>query len=658
MRSPHRIVVPTLVGLALTACATSRTSVGEKEGAPTGPTGLARSFTVHETRRGSETSNTLSDERVDYDSEIAVKPDATKLGELVGSRGSGSASEIPAKPATSLEALLEPTLGAFETYASRAATYSAGISSSVSVLADDPNWRSLASAQLDIVNNLIEVSSAIAAYEFGIDDPQWYTKDPSELGISDEEYERLAARRTQLDLLFKPNRSNPRLLPDPAGFDVAAVVREVNAVLADQADRLNELAKSTLAGFELQITAELLRGTEAYPVSVAPYSIVEGQSRGAKSRRVSLPSGADMERLDKEYAANDRLAKSIERTRELVDDPEKLTAALKELGEALDKYLKAAEVRLEAKLREAAQSTVPELAEVAQAAKKVLTLLEQLAEAVKALAADAPTLTPPKVLNTAGAVENLIGVDLKQALEELRTRLSSVTVPSPPTFVAELGGIAQAEVGEIEEALANTAFGASLGGLIGSLRQMRTLARADGFGDLKTGKVTRTAYAIDQAPDGVIQLANSPAEADDVLRITYELMPKATPGVEATSPWRESTLLDIRKFGFYTTYNSQVLFADRIGDGSSRFQAAAGLSVNMHYRPESSRAFFDAVAPGIGICVAAPSFENGVELAVGLQATIFNDTIQAGYLYDISVEDNPWAFYFGLDLIQAFRRLQ
>jgi len=645
----QRVLVPFLALLASTGCSSPPTKPGDEQEKPQTVTSLARSFTIHESRRGSGTTQAVEDVKVDYDSEIVVKPDRAALARI------GAVNSTPvAASSTDLQRELGLTLEEIEAY-TRAASLAADSERAPGVaIADDPTWAESARRELALVRRMQRLTIAIVSEKYSFADSRWADGTSPGVEASSEKYEKageeLGALQGRLGRVV-----NGELFVDSAALSIE--INEAMELQRRKLDALEKAAEEKAVEYDLSVTAELLRGQEPYPVSVAPYSLVEGQTRGGKSRRVSLPAGPDLERLEAEYPVVEEFARSINRTLELVRDQAKFAAALKELGASLDAYAKKAKERLDAKIAEAVDAPQPEVGEVRKAAKDAQAAIEKLSEEVRTLVAGASQMRSPAVLRAASNIENLVRDELGKALEELKAKIKAVDLTPLPPFVPALEALVVDELEEIAEAVKGTAFGASLGGLIGSVRNMQVLANSQGFGALKPGNVTRKPFAIDKAPDGVIQLANSPAEADDVLRITYELAPKAAADGKDVTVWRESTLLDIRKFGFYTTYGSQVLFADRIGDGSSRYQAAAGLAVNLHYRPETARTFFDVVAPGIGICVAAPSFENGVELAVGLQATVFNDTIQAGYLYDISVEDDPWAFYFGLDLIQAFRKL-
>jgi hypothetical protein len=194
------------------------------------------------------------------------------------------------------------------------------------------------------------------------------------------------------------------------------------------------------------------------------------------------------------------------------------------------------------------------------------------------------------------------------------------------------------------------------------------------FGDLKPGKITRRPLSLDKAQDGLVQLKQTPAQRGDQLEITYtvktkskspEAAPDAEDPVEPQDPeesedereYRASTLLDVRTFGFYTTLKSQILFYNRLNDGSSTFSAAPGISYNLHYLPESNQECWDAIAPGFGLSVSAPNFENGTELALGAQLTFINDMIQTGMAYNLSVDDDHWMYYVGFDLIGVFQAI-
>ena len=197
-----------------------------------------------------------------------------------------------------------------------------------------------------------------------------------------------------------------------------------------------------------------------------------------------------------------------------------------------------------------------------------------------------------------------------------------------------------------------------VGGLASAFTALQAAARIQGFGNLKPGRITSNPIDLRIAEVGVVDLNQTAAESGDRLEVTYRLTKNPNSSADQQRTYTGHSSLDVRKFGYYTTLKSQIVFYDRLHDGLSTYSAAPGISYNLHYRPECAQDFFDVLAPGVGVSVSAPNFDGGTELAVGGHVTLFNDMLQMGYAYNISVETNNEMFFFGLDLISVFQGFQ
>lgn len=623
-----------------------------------GPQPFSRAFEAYETRRGSDSTGKPKTTLIDYDSEILVRPDRGRLAAVAGLGGASTPSAEIARAQERLADVgrIEAVLSSIAQYEEESQRFFTDDFAEGMVLQDDARWRSLTEKQLEIVvslKNLVYIYLNQTRYDGKWN---WSASDPAAMGIAESEVPEAFA---SVDPLYR------KLSPTADTFDPAEVTKLVNETTRALRERIAELERAILQDSPkatLEMEAALLRNKERLPVSITPYTIVEGVGRGEKSQRVGIPSQEDVERVQKEYEAYSELADSINELVEIAGDKEKLKELRDGILNALRTLAENLGNGLEAELKELIET--PELAAVRADAEAVLAELEAVLGAVRELRDGASSSDPITLSNDAITVlARIRDGGLQTKLATLVAGLGALPATLPETaraLAASVASLAEAEATQLEAALANQPAAGSVANLYASLRKLSSLAELRSFGDLEGGKITRRPFALDQAPDGLVNLADTPAESGDVLELKYEVNVDLEGGAAGAKPeeYHGAQFLDVRKFGFYSTYSAQVIFFDRLNDGSSSYRAAPGVAYNLHYRPEGAQKLYDFLGPGIGLSVSAPSFENGTELAVGLQATLFNDIVQAGYAYNISVGSDPWMFYFAFDLIASFQAIE
>ena len=441
-------------------------------------------------------------------------------------------------------------------------------------------------------------------------------------------------------------------------FDAAEVTRVINATTSVLRDRIEEVERAILEKApkaKLDMEATLVRGDATLPVTIAPYRIVSGENRGEKSPRIGIPGEADLERVTRAYEEYNEMANSLNELQRIGRDPvarrKLIEGFLKSVEDAAKEFLKDTRGDLE----KAAELAEPEVAAVQEAAEVLLEDVERIVDAVEELRSSTDPLVVAE--RAAALLRFVTGEELQDHLAALRDSIPD----TPPeglgaaakALLARLKENLAAQVDKLAAALADQPGGGEIASLFTSLEALREIAQTRAFEDLDDGRITRRSFSIETAQDGIIDLERTQADDGDRLSIDYRLV--VNPGEAEERTHSVSSSLGVRKFGLYTSYEAQLIFYDRLGDGSSAYQAAPGIAYNFHYRPESAQDFFDVVAPGVGFNVSSPSFESGADLAVGVQVTLFQNLLQAGYAYNISVEDDPEMFFFGLDLISAFR---
>lgn len=635
---------------------------------------MADAFTYAEKSPQSSGYAPLERRLVDYESTVLVEPDAKKLRQVLGERGpTEQVSAVESKEAgiRFLTDTLTPSLEGIVDLQRRSQKALDAPVRLGEALSDDLGWRAIAQEQLAAVKMLetlvhLEVSSELF-------DGRWDpTVDLSEAPLSEVEME---------SAIDRVNSIYARLSPRANEFDVPAITELTNELHARLIEQLGELERALDENTpQVGMEATLVRGDERLPISIEPYSRVDGVGRGAKSKRVGIPNKQDLERVRKAYDEYAKLAKSIEELRKIANDKRALAAARAKLVEQIRAHVKSACTSIRAELDKLASE--PAFTSVQAAVTQLIADTTRIAEAVERLGSGAQANDGQAVATAAFELIELIGsLDVVGDLDRMVTALEQLEAALPAAakqLSQSVREILSAEWKKLSVDLANDPATAQIGGLIAAMKQLKVYAELPGFGGLEPSKPITRRFELADAPVGVVQLDATPAEAGDVLELRQTLHigpPNAdvsaaagltdvaantNAGGEAPPDVREFSStrnLEVRKYGLYTTFNAQLVFYDRLHDGSASFAAAPGVYYNFHYRPEGWTNFFDTVAPGLGFHVSTPSFEDGTEIAVGVQATFLNDVLQIGYARNLSVDDEPEMFFLGFDLIEAYRAM-
>lgn len=164
---------------------------------------------------------------------------------------------------------------------------------------------------------------------------------------------------------------------------------------------------------------------------------------------------------------------------------------------------------------------------------------------------------------------------------------------------------------------------------------------------------------LDRVQRGTIHIDNTPADRRDTIQVTAEILSQET--VLSRENWN----FPVERFGLNSAFSTQVIFANRIGDGnlgdpSVRYQAAPAVSWMLHYNVRTEPSgdwgshFWSFVNPGIGVNAAALRFNpSGVDFGVGGQVTLFNDILVAGYGYNFLADKDRKYFFIGIGLLEA-----
>jgi hypothetical protein len=171
----------------------------------------------------------------------------------------------------------------------------------------------------------------------------------------------------------------------------------------------------------------------------------------------------------------------------------------------------------------------------------------------------------------------------------------------------------------------------------------------------------------------------APATLPTTISATPKTEEKPTSPLEDLTklPPERTQTLEIDRLGVSWRLSADVLFVNR--DGKSTTDAAgvtndndtndftpvpsASLTLHYHQRTGNGQRWdgfwnvWNEVDPGLGFNVAALSFEKGTEIGVGVHGSVLHDVFKIGYGYNLSSDEAPRYWYFGIGLFETLNEL-
>lgn len=611
-----------------------------------GYTSVSSSFQSYETRRGE--TNAISNppkNLVDYESVVEIKPDRAALSRAIGLGPTKEQSREISLLQEQIKAIrkdIRIVLGLVESYERFYASFDPSKATQL-------KYVELWTKQLAIVSQLKTNIHEYVNQRYYYGKWNYNADDESKLGISLEESD---VANDHVSSIYN------RIAPSASNYSPDAITEFLNEYISLLNDKIEKYELALIKdNAQLEMEAKLVRGKEQIPVTISPYTKVAGSGRGQKSKRIGIPSEEDTKRVADEYKAYNELAKTINVILDKSTE-ENIKNLQRDIVTALSNSFSSVTNSLLTELNDITNTNDTTLAVYKADAQAIIdktkAVKKQIETLIKSASADTP-ISPVEV--AAEATTIVAGIEaIKENVVILEQKASS-SQNLAANQKKWLDDVLKKAGDALDTGLKNT--NGDFAQLYVSLMALKGLPQRQSFGKLDGRTIARTPFSIALSPAGVVHLADTPAEQGDDLMVIYSVTvnPRiASEESENTYTFEGSKLFGVRKFGWYTTYNAQLLFFNRLSDNSSSFRAAPGVGYNFHYRPISyGHTFYDIFAPGLGINVSAPSFETGTELAVGVQLTLLKNFLQLGYGYNLSVEDDPHMFFFALDLIQTFQ---
>lgn len=662
MMRAHITVLYLVATAAITSCTTTDPTRPVKVAARKT---IAKSFDVREIRRGSDIEGRPRSTLIDYEAAMVFRPRRSDLASAIAvgleTNTSLSRSEVAAinskidQTSDALKAIdgMRSLVEQLTDYETQVVAFYARNLAPTTLVQDDKTWQKLKELQGNIVARLVDLSTTYVS--FRLHEGQLRREALPE--DAEDEIDRIYTLMSPSLPPGAPSGTSQGFAPE----EVAKYLNQTTALLTERLQSLADLVLKKSPQATLDMEAHLLRGEEKLPVTISPYTIVEGLGRGSKSPRIGIPSKQDLQKVQASYERYQQLSASINELRDLANDKEQLRALKIDLKATLGAAVRKLQQGLQKQVDLIIDAESGTIGSIQTTAKIVREDLRELRAAWEAFADDVPT----DAALLAKAVSDLLSQLQQGSLRANLTELGQALSELPENLEVDVADTLKEARFQIEtekrallDAFEGLPASGSMATAFSSLSALRAIARAQTFGDLVPGAITSNPIDLRIAEDGVVDLNQTPADSGDQLEVIYTLTKNPSGREQDRRQYTATESLDVRKFGYYSTLKSQILFYDRLSDGSSTYSAAPAISYNLHYRPEASQGFFDIVAPGIGVSVSAPNFENGTEIAVGAQVTLFNDVVQVGYGHNISVDQDNGMFYFGLDLIGVFQGTQ
>lgn len=160
---------------------------------------------------------------------------------------------------------------------------------------------------------------------------------------------------------------------------------------------------------------------------------------------------------------------------------------------------------------------------------------------------------------------------------------------------------------------------------------------------------------MEQIQDTEIQINRTPRRDKDLIEFTAQLIKD-----DGTISSEGSRLFRVTKFGLHSNVSGNVIFVDRVStppaEREVNFIAAPAVSYTFRYqtREESKGArVWNILNPGIGLNTALLNFQGSdIEVGIGATLSLFGDVIQAGYGYNLQVDNDHEYIFVGIGLFE------
>ncbi|TAH37340.1 MAG: hypothetical protein EYC70_10235 [Planctomycetota bacterium] len=266
--------------------------------------------------------------------------------------------------------------------------------------------------------------------------------------------------------------------------------------------------------------------------------------------------------------------------------------------------------------------------------------------------------------------------EFQSLLADVQAIADGVAAAARVATSADLSALGPAARAEAEALLQGLADDASVRAVQDALAQLRAVgarhlsllgtAREYGFrGSLDPATAVHP-RPLDEAGPTWTRLRNYPADTGDRVRIQVDLVPMGQ-AQEAQEVQLPSYSQDFRvdDFGLQDSLDASLIFVNRVNEPGgnippTQFEASPSATWSIHYRKRQGTsdaddwaAVWNFINPGVGLHVAALSFEQSNELGVGAHVSLFGDLLQIGYGYNLNVDSDNRYFYLGIGLVEA-----
>lgn len=227
---------------------------------------------------------------------------------------------------------------------------------------------------------------------------------------------------------------------------------------------------------------------------------------------------------------------------------------------------------------------------------------------------------------------------LATALNNLKTELQQNLTPPVSTLATLVKGLADAFGGE--------GFGQFL-------RELGN-GSAQSLADLQLSTDHSFEVSGDQLTETQLVVRRTDPQPGDVLEIVAEVREIQTQKLVR----EERTAADVNFYGWSSSVSGGLIFIKADKTALANFEPAPAANWKISYLPRPGEKNLGSLRPGIGMHVATLDFDpdNTVEIGTGVSVHLFGNLLQAGYGWNLGVEEDRGYWFLGLGLYDFFKQ--
>lgn len=227
---------------------------------------------------------------------------------------------------------------------------------------------------------------------------------------------------------------------------------------------------------------------------------------------------------------------------------------------------------------------------------------------------------------------------LATVLNNLKTELQQNLTPPVSTLTNLVKG------------LADTLGGGEFGQFLRELGN----GSAQSLADLQLSPDHSFEVSGDQLVETQLVVRRTDPQPGDVLEIVAEVREMQTQKLVR----EERTAADVNFYGWSSSVSGGLIFIKADKTALANFEPAPAANWKISYLPRPGEKNLGSLRPGIGMHIATLDFDpnNTVEIGTGVSVHLFGNLLQAGYGWNLGVEEDRGYWFLGLGLYDFFKQ--